>query len=58
MHDPNNRHRKNHEDELEAPLNASDDVERGAVDAGESSEEAQADGRLIHPYISHDTEQP
>ena len=58
MRDPNKRHRKTHEDELEAPLNASDDIERGTVDAGETSEEAQADERLIHPYISHDIEQP
>ena len=53
------RLRKLHDDDLEAPLNLSDDVERGAVDAGESSEEALADERLIHPYITsrHDAEE-
>jgi hypothetical protein len=59
MRDPK-RFRKEHEDDLESPLNLSEDVERGAVDAGESSEEALADDRLVHPYITgrHGVEQP
>jgi hypothetical protein len=60
MNDPK-RFRKEQEDDVQSSLNVSEDIERGVVDAGESSsEEALGNDRLVHPYITnrHGNEEP